>query len=150
MSALLMHWRYHSLSWSHCEVTFMFKASQTEIQCKMCYMCVILIYQFFTYLATGCLTCVFTIILYVGNETDTYHCVGEQSRPQYELFNSLWPGDPIWRHGTRSTLAQVMACCLTAPSHYLNHQCWLIISKIQWHSSECNFTRDTSAIGHWN
>ena len=31
-----------------------------------------------------------------------------------------------------STLAQVMACCLTAPSHYLN-QCWLIISKIQLH-----------------
>ena len=27
------------------------------------------------------------------------------------------------------------------PSHYLN-QCWLIISKIQWHSSEGNFTRD--------
>ena len=32
-----------------------------------------------------------------------------------------------------STLAQVMACCLTAPSHYLN-QCWLIISEVQWHS----------------
>ena len=28
------------------------------------------------------------------------------------------------------TLAQVMACCLTAPSHYLN-QCWLIISKLR-------------------
>ena len=28
-----------------------------------------------------------------------------------------------------------MACCLTAPSHYLNH-CWLIISKVLWHSSE--------------
>ena len=34
-----------------------------------------------------------------------------------------------------STLVQVMACCLTAPSHYLN-QCWLIISKVLWHSSE--------------
>ena len=50
-------------------------------------------------------------------------------------FNSLWPGDAIWRHGTRSTLAQVMACCLMAPSHYLN-QCWLITSKVQRHSSE--------------
>ena len=48
-----------------------------------------------------------------------------------------------------SMLAQVMACCLTAPSHYLN-QCWLIISKIQWHSFEGNFTRDTSAINHEN
>ena len=46
-------------------------------------------------------------------------------------INSLWPGDTIWRHGTRSTLDQVMACCLTAPSHYLN-QCWLI-SKVEWH-----------------
>ena len=28
----------------------------------------------------------------------------------------------IRRQGTESTLAQVMSCCLTAPSHYLN-QC---------------------------
>ena len=28
---------------------------------------------------------------------------------------------------TRSTLAQVMACCLTASSHYLN-KCWLLIT----------------------
>ena len=42
-----------------------------------------------------------------------------------------------------------MACCLTAPSHYLN-QCWLIISKVEWHSSKGNFTRDTSAMNHWN
>ena len=44
------------------------------------------------------------------------------------LVDSLWPSDTIWRHKYGSTLAQVMACCLTAPSHYLN-QCWLIISK---------------------
>ena len=48
-------------------------------------------------------------------------------------FNSLWPRDAIWRQRSWSTLAQVMACCLTAPSHYLN-QCWLIISEVQWHS----------------
>ena len=42
---------------------------------------------------------------------------------------------------SRSMLAQVMACCLTAPSHYLN-QCWLSISKVQWHSSEGSFTRE--------
>ena len=35
----------------------------------------------------------------------------------------------IWRQRSGSTLAEVMACCLTAPSHYLN-QCWLIISGI--------------------
>ena len=28
-----------------------------------------------------------------------------------------------------------MACCLTAPSHYLN-QCWLIIDEVPWHSSQ--------------
>ena len=54
-----------------------------------------------------------------------------------------------WWHKYGSTLAQVMACCLTAPSHYLN-QCRLIISKVQWHPSESNFTRDTSVISHWN
>ena len=34
-------------------------------------------------------------------------------------------------YGDRSgwTLAQVMTCCLTAPSHYL-HQCWLIIRSL--------------------
>ena len=63
--------------------------------------------------------------------------------------NSLWPSDTIWRHKSGSTLAQVMASFLTAPSHYLN-QCGLVISKVQWHSSECNFTRDTSAISQWN
>ena len=33
---------------------------------------------------------------------------------------SFWPCDTIWRHRFGSTLAQVMAVCLTAPSHYLN------------------------------
>ena len=64
-------------------------------------------------------------------------------------FNSLWSSDAIWRQGSGSTLAQVMACCLTAPSHYLN-QCWLITSKVQWHSSGGNFTRDTSASNYQN
>ena len=64
-------------------------------------------------------------------------------------LNSLWSSDAIWQHRTGSTLAQVMACCLTAPRHYQN-QCWLIISKVQGHSSESNFTRDTSAIYHWS
>ena len=67
----------------------------------------------------------------------------------HDWINSLWPSDTIWRHISGSTLAQVMDFCLTAPSHYLDQR-WLIISKVQWHSSECNFTRDTSAISHWN
>ena len=38
----------------------------------------------------------------------------------YKHINSLWPSDTIWRHKSGSKLAQVMACCLMAPSHYLN------------------------------
>ena len=45
----------------------------------------------------------------------------------------LWPCDDIWRHRTWSTMVQVMACCLTATSHYLN-LCWLPISDFLWHS----------------
>ena len=62
-------------------------------------------------------------------------------------LNLLWPREAIWRQISGSTLVQVMACCLRAPSHYLN-QCWLIISKVLWHSSEGNFIRDTSATIH--
>ena len=75
--------------------------------------------------------------------------------------NSLWHSDAIWHHGSQSILAQLMAwccqchmvtsvsilaqvmtCCLMAPSHYLN-QYWLVISKVLWHSSEGNFTGNT-------
>ena len=49
-----------------------------------------------------------------------------------QWLNSLRPSDAIWQHRSGSTLAQVMACCLTAPSHNPN-QCWLIISKVQLH-----------------
>ena len=60
----------------------------------------------------------------------THICV---TRSQW--VNSLGPSDAILRWKSWSTLVQVMASCLTAPSHYLN-QCWLIISKVMWHSSE--------------
>ena len=51
------------------------------------------------------------------------------------FINSLWPSVPKWQHGSELTLAQLMAWCLMAPSHYLN-QCWLIFSKVRWHSSK--------------
>ena len=66
---------------------------------------------------------------------------------QGSQINSLWPSDAIWRQEFRSTLVQVMSSCLTAPSHYLN-QCWLIIKKDQWCSSEGNFAWDVTAISH--
>ena len=48
------------------------------------------------------------------------------------FVNSLWPSDVIWRLRSGSILAQVMACCLTPPSHYLN-QCWRTINMVHWH-----------------
>ena len=71
----------------------------------------------------------------------------------FAIVNLLGPSDATWRHRTESTVAQVMACCLTAPSHYLN-QCWLIISKFLWHPSEGrHYTkkiwRDQSVKQNW-
>ena len=42
-------------------------------------------------------------------------------------FNPLRPRDGIWIHRLRSILAQVMDCCLTAPSHYQPWYplCWM-------------------------
>ena len=61
--------------------------------------------------------------------------------------NLLGPSDAIWWQKSGSTLAQVMACCLTAPSHYLN-QCWLIISEAKWHSNKGDSTSDPSNTYH--
>ena len=52
-------------------------------------------------------------------------------QPQYRI-NSLWSSDTKWGHRSGSTLSQVMACCLMAPSYYLS-QCWRKIIKILWH-----------------
>ena len=53
-----------------------------------------------------------------------------QKFSQHTLLTTLWPSDIIWQHWPGSTLAQAMACCLMAPSHYLN-QC-LLITLYQW------------------
>ena len=70
--------------------------------------------------------------------------------PQYSGFstwrvNSFGPSNAIWWLRCGSTLAQVMACCLTAPSHYLN-QCWFLISEVLWHSLESNFARSAHEL----
>ena len=58
---------------------------------------------------------------------------------------ALWANDDICWHISGSPLAQVMAHCLTAPSHHLN-QCWLIITEVLKHSPESNFTVSAHAI----
>ena len=53
----------------------------------------------------------------------------------------------MWRH---KILAQVMACCHTSPSHYLN-QCWLTIKGVSWHLPEDKFTtRTTRTPAFWD
>ena len=49
-------------------------------------------------------------------------------------INSLWPDYAIWRHRFESTLVEVMACSLTAPSHYLNDQ-WWFIKCVLWYGN---------------
>ena len=56
----------------------------------------------------------------------------------YANINSMRLCDTIWQHKSGSTLAQVMACCMTALSHYLS-QCWILISVDLWHSPENKF-----------
>ena len=68
--------------------------------------------------------------------TAAVHCItlvdmrlwwGCNSNPSPRTHSEIW-----------STLVQVMACCLKAPSHYLN-QCWLIINGFLWHAHKTNF-----------
>ena len=53
------------------------------------------------------------------------------------MLNSLWHSDAIWRHRSWSTLAQVTACCLMAPSHYLDKK------KITWTNVELSSVRSS-------
>ena len=63
------------------------------------------------------------------------------------VINSLWPSDDIWHHGSWSTLVQVMAYCLMAPSHHLT-QCWFIISRVLHHSPIDNSTGISKSQSH--
>ena len=97
---------------------------------------------------TGLVKCV-DVPLVVVLQLDDFVAITKLSVLCYDNFNSFWPSDAIWRHRSGSTLTQAMACCLMAPSHYLN-QCWLFISDVHWHLSEGIFIIDTSAINYWN
>ena len=66
---------------------------------------------------------------------------------------SLRPSDAIWRHRSGSTLAQVMACCLTAPSHYMTNVDWSSVRSCGihvWTISQETPHWVTSAINHQN
>ena len=63
------------------------------------------------------------------------------------IFNSLCPSDAIWWRRSGSTLAQVMACCLAAPIHYLSLR-WLLFSEVMWQSPESNSTISSQVVGY--
>ena len=69
---------------------------------------------------------------------------------KYSPLSSLWLRDAKPRQQSRSTLVQVglIACCLTATSHYLN-QCWLLIDESLWHLCESNCHMSAQAT-HYN
>ena len=73
----------------------------------------------------------------------TYYVLSEKF--SMTSVNSMWSSDAIWWHRSGSTLAQVMALCCQAQSHYLK-QCWLCISDILWHSPKSNFKASAQAI----
>ena len=58
------------------------------------------------------------------------------------LFDAQHPV-ALWWHRSWSTLAQVMARCLVAPSHYMN-QYWLIISGINQRATSQEFLQPAS------
>ena len=63
------------------------------------------------------------------------------------LLNSLWPSDAMWRGRSGSTLAPLMAWCLTVPNNYMD-QCCYIISAARWHSPKGNFIESRVIILH--
>ena len=75
--------------------------------------------------------------IWVATQWLPYACISN--------FNSVWPSDAICGYKSGSKLAQIMACCLMAPSHCLN-QCWLLISEVLWHSHESKCTANVHII----
>ena len=63
------------------------------------------------------------------------------------VFDSLGPSYTICHHETLSMLPQIMACCLTAPSHFLN-QYRFIIGRGSWHLPEAIVVGNTKDINH--
>ena len=65
------------------------------------------------------------------------------------LTHCVWPSVAVWQHRCRSTLAHIIASCLTTPSHYLN-QSLLLISGVLRHSPENNFAVCSQAANLYN
>ena len=70
--------------------------------------------------------------------------------PVTSLLNSLWPSNNIWWHISGSKLAQVMACCLKAQSHYLrqcwHHQRWSVLQTWEQFHRKCSKTFSVTCV----
>ena len=66
----------------------------------------------------------------------------------WNIFNSLWPSDAIWRQrsGSWRHMATEVWVNTGSGNGLLPDGSWLILGKVQWHSSDGSFIRDTSAI----
>ena len=62
-----------------------------------------------------------------------------------KTINYLWTSDSIWWHISGSIFTQVMACCLTASSHYQNKSWHPFICEFLWHLLVSYFTASTDA-----
>ena len=60
------------------------------------------------------------------------------------MLNSLWLNDVLCWYSSGLTLAHVIVCSTTAPSHYLT-QSWFTIKGVLWHSPESTFKASARA-----
>ena len=82
-------------------------------------------------------------------EPNSYHISSCTINIKHYTYMTELTHCDLWQHRSRLTLAQVMAWCLMAPSHYLN-QCLLIISEGLWHSLEGRSLGNNPGICHWD
>ena len=80
-------------------------------------------------------------------------CAASSQGPHHTLYgqrpewvDTLAFNDAIWCHRPWSTLVQVMACCLTAPSHY-----WINVELLSARSTGTNNNAfATKMLSHWS
>ena len=93
--------------------------------------------------------CEYFTVLSICTTTYNFVAVAETCQLMFYVnLYSLWHSVAIWRHRSGLRLARVTACCLTAPSHYLN-QCLLIITEMLWYFHEGNFRKKCLDIYPW-
>ena len=75
---------------------------------------------------------------------DKYIWAWRKPPTSYKQFVNVWMShislrlvNAICDQRAWSTLVLPIACCLTAPGHYLN-KWWLTSSEVWWHSEKCN------------